>query len=465
MAQKFYTRLTKIGQAKYANAKGVGEQINMTQMVVGDANGRQLTPDQVQQQEAMINQVRVGPINHAYKDADNPNWLVLEQILPPAVGGWTIREVGIYDDQGDLVAYGNYPETYKPILDEGSSRTSTVRFVLMVSDTSAVTLKIDPSVVLATRQYVDDRDAEHAKSRNHPDADTKNKGFARYATLAESKKGEESKAAQTPAGGKAQLDDHRTEKEAHKAGQIALTEALEKFAGAGTVQAVLAMLGTGALKNIGNAAGELLSVGDFGVGISPSQRPCHDIDALDLLGRYYARGDWDEYKGDHPFNGGYALDVIAKGSNNITQTARVDYAEGFAQRVYNNGWRAWEYFAGVTGAFGSTGSGSITIPYYDGKTRRKLIIQMFQRVVGGPGTNLHDVASRYFNYPIAFPSRCHKLLVEPLDDPDSAVEGSEMSSALESYGRASGSVKLTRVRGSNTSGTETLILDCLAIGE
>lgn len=242
MAQKFYTRLTKIGQAKYANAVGVGEQINMTQLAVGDANGQPLTPDQVQQQEVMINQVRVGPINHAYKDADNPNWLVLEQILPPAVGGWTIREVGIYDDQGDLVAYGNYPETYKPILDEGSSRTSTVRFVLMVSDTSAVTLKVDPSVVLATRQYVDDRDAEHAKSRNHPYATTTAQGMAELATGTEAKARADKKTVLTPETGGLMLAEHEQAEVAHAAGQIS-SEVIPQAGDALNVQAVLSALG------------------------------------------------------------------------------------------------------------------------------------------------------------------------------------------------------------------------------
>ncbi len=189
MAQKFYTRLTQIGQAKYANAVGVGEQVEFVQLVVGDGGGQELTPEQVQQRETMVNQVRVGPINQVYKDADNPNWLVMEQVLPPDVGGWTIREVGVIDADGDLVAYGNYPATYKPVLEEGSSRTSTVRFVLMVSDTSVVTLKVDPSVVLATRKYVDDEIDKHEQSRNHPAATTTAPGFVEKATVTEAKNG------------------------------------------------------------------------------------------------------------------------------------------------------------------------------------------------------------------------------------------------------------------------------------
>ena len=200
MAQKFYTRLTQIGQAKYANAVGVGKQVEFVQLVVGDGGGQELTPEQVQQRETMVNQVRVGPINQVYKDADNPNWLVMEQVLPPDVGGWTIREVGVIDADGDLVAYGNYPATYKPVLEEGSSRTSTVRFVLMVSDTSVVTLKVDPSVVLATREYVDQHRLAHEQSRNHPAATEDAQGMVTFATGAEHREGDVSNRAATPAG-------------------------------------------------------------------------------------------------------------------------------------------------------------------------------------------------------------------------------------------------------------------------
>lgn len=141
----------------------------------------------------------------------------------------TIAELAIGDGGGNLIAYGNYPKTYKPQLSEGSSRTQTIRFVMEVTDTSAVTLRIDPSVVMASRKYVDDSIEAHAKSRNHPAADTKNSGMMRFATLAESRKGEESKAAQTPTGGMAQLDDHRAEEAAHNAGQITLDAVLSVF--------------------------------------------------------------------------------------------------------------------------------------------------------------------------------------------------------------------------------------------
>lgn len=149
----FYTLLTDIGQSKLANAIALGDTIEITHLAVGDGDGSMPSPDPGF--TALVNEVRRASINTSDVDEENPNWIVVEQVIPPDVGGWTIREVGIFDSAGDMIAYGNYPETYKPVLEEGSSRTQTVRFVMEVSDAAAVELKVDPSVVLATRQYVD----------------------------------------------------------------------------------------------------------------------------------------------------------------------------------------------------------------------------------------------------------------------------------------------------------------------
>ncbi|MGM0825700.1 MAG: phage tail protein [Pseudomonadota bacterium] len=178
MAQ-FYTLLTQVGQAKLANAIALGETIVITHIAVGDGGGSLPTPDS--DRTSLVNEQRRAQINRVEVDDENPNWIVVEQVLPPDVGGWTIREIGIYDEDEDLIGYGNYPETYKPTLDEGSGRTQTVRFVLQVSDTAAVTLKVDPSVVLATRQYVDDQRAAHEQSRNHPESTEAEQGMARIA--------------------------------------------------------------------------------------------------------------------------------------------------------------------------------------------------------------------------------------------------------------------------------------------
>lgn len=150
----FYTVLTETGQAKMANAIALGTTIEITALAVGDGGGVLPNPDSTR--TTLVNETRRASINRVEVDADNPSWLIVEQVLPPDVGGWTIREVGIFDAAGDLIGYGNYPETYKPTLDQGSGRTLAIRMVLEVSHTSAVTLKVDPSVVLATRKYVDD---------------------------------------------------------------------------------------------------------------------------------------------------------------------------------------------------------------------------------------------------------------------------------------------------------------------
>ncbi|HGY0940913.1 TPA: phage tail protein [Vibrio cholerae] len=163
----FFTILTKVGEAKLANATALGQTVQFEKLAVGDGNGVLPTPDQ--NQTALINEVRREPLNSVEIDPNNPNWIICEQIIPEDVGGWTIREVGIYDVDGDLIAVGNFPETYKPILEEGSGRTQTVRIVLQVSSSSSVELKIDPSIVLATREYVDKQDKAHEeKSNPHP---------------------------------------------------------------------------------------------------------------------------------------------------------------------------------------------------------------------------------------------------------------------------------------------------------
>lgn len=256
---KFGGFLTDIGDAKQANANALRIPWNITHMLLGDANGNDPVPDP--KQTRLVNQVYRAPVNQLSVDPDNPGILIAELVLPPNVGGWWIRELGLEDEGGDFVAVANCAPSYKPLLAQGSGRNQVVRMHLILSNTANVQLKIDPSIVLATRQYVDQSVEAHAKSRAHPDADTKNKGMLRFATLAESKKGEEAKAAQTPAGGMAQLNDHRAEKGAHDAGQIGLVEALEKFGGADTVQAVLAMLGSAALKDAGDAP--LLTLADF----------------------------------------------------------------------------------------------------------------------------------------------------------------------------------------------------------
>lgn len=155
MTAKYFAILTNQGAARLANAAALGTKLNLTQMAVGDANGTLPTPDPAQTK--LINQKRIAPLNLLTVDPANASQIIAEQIIPENEGGFWIREIGLYDDDGILIAVANCPETYKPQLQEGSGRTQTIRMILIVSSTSAITLKIDPSVVLATRQYVDDK--------------------------------------------------------------------------------------------------------------------------------------------------------------------------------------------------------------------------------------------------------------------------------------------------------------------
>ncbi len=154
MTVKYYAILTNQGAARLANATMLGSKLNLTQMAVGDANGVLPTPDPAQTK--LINQKRIAPLNLLSVDPNNQSQIIAEQIIPENEGGFWIREIGLYDDEGVLIAVANCPETYKPQLQEGSGRTQTIRMILVVSNTEAITLKIDPSVVLATRKYVDD---------------------------------------------------------------------------------------------------------------------------------------------------------------------------------------------------------------------------------------------------------------------------------------------------------------------
>lgn len=155
MSAKFYTLLTDIGAAKLASAAALGVPLKITQMAVGDGGGVLPTPSA--QQTALVAEKRRVALNMLYIDPQNSSQIIAEQVIPENEGGWWIREVGLFDETGALIAVGNCPESYKPQLAEGSGRTQTVRMVLITSSTDNITLKIDPSVVLATRKYVDDK--------------------------------------------------------------------------------------------------------------------------------------------------------------------------------------------------------------------------------------------------------------------------------------------------------------------
>ncbi|OTP93737.1 phage tail protein, partial [Gilliamella apicola] len=179
MSQKFYTLITQQGAALLANATTLGIPLKLSKMAVGDANGSATTPDA--SQTKLIHEVYKAPLNTLTTDEKNPNQIIAELVIPENQGGWFINEIGLYDEDDTLVAVGNCPTTYKPQLSEGSGRTQVIRMIFVVDNVNAVTLKIDPSIVLATRQYVEDlitsKMANHEQTTNHPSATTNSKGF------------------------------------------------------------------------------------------------------------------------------------------------------------------------------------------------------------------------------------------------------------------------------------------------
>ena len=152
MTAKYFAILTNYGAAQLANAVALGTKLNISVMAVGDGGGALPIPDPAQTK--LIRETRRAAVNQVSVDDKNPNYIISEQVIPENEGGWFIREIGLFDDKGGLIAVGNAPETYKPNLQEGSGRTQVIQMVLMVSSTESITLKVDPSVVLATREYV-----------------------------------------------------------------------------------------------------------------------------------------------------------------------------------------------------------------------------------------------------------------------------------------------------------------------
>lgn len=173
----FYMILTEIGKAKLANATALGNTVALAEVAVGDGGGSAVTPQDTDTE--LVNEVWRAALNGVSIDPDNANWIVSEGYIPADTGGFTVREVALFDDTGDMIAVGNYPDTYKPTLASGSAKDLYVKIIIEVSDASAVTLKIDPSVVLSTRGYVDEVAATKAdKTHNHDTVYAKLGGLA-----------------------------------------------------------------------------------------------------------------------------------------------------------------------------------------------------------------------------------------------------------------------------------------------
>ncbi|EOX4764900.1 TPA: tail fiber protein [Escherichia coli] len=185
MSTKFRTVITTAGAAKLAAATAPGgRKVNITTMAVGDGGGKLLVPDAGQ--TGLIHEVWRHALNKISQDKRNSNYIIAELVIPPEVGGFWMRELGLYDDAGTLIAVANMAESYKPALAEGSGRSQTCRMVIIVSSVASVELTIDTTTVMATQDYVDDKIAEHEQSRRHPDASLTAKGFTQLSSATNS---------------------------------------------------------------------------------------------------------------------------------------------------------------------------------------------------------------------------------------------------------------------------------------
>ncbi|HGX0653613.1 TPA: phage tail protein [Escherichia coli] len=185
MSTKFRTVITTAGAAKLAAATAPGgRKVNITTMAVGDGGGKLPVPDAGQ--TGLIHEVWRHALNKISQDKRSSNYIIAELVIPPEVGGFWMRELGLYDDAGTLIAVANMAESYKPALAEGSGRSQTCRMVIIVSSVASVELTIDTTTVMATQDYVDDKIAEHEQSRRHPDASLTAKGFTQLSSATNS---------------------------------------------------------------------------------------------------------------------------------------------------------------------------------------------------------------------------------------------------------------------------------------
>ncbi|EFB2134387.1 phage tail protein, partial [Escherichia coli] len=183
--RKFKTVITDTGAKKLAQAAAPdGNPVRLTHMAVGDGGGTLPTPDS--KQTRLVHEVWRHTVNRVILDATHQNRIIAELVIPPETGGFWIREIGVFDEHGDLIAVGNTAESYKPAVAEGSGRAQTFRTILTVSSTATVALTVDNTMVMATVDYVNDKLKEHEQSRRHPDASLTAKGFVQLSSATNS---------------------------------------------------------------------------------------------------------------------------------------------------------------------------------------------------------------------------------------------------------------------------------------
>ena len=252
---KYKAIITTAGAAKIAAASAGGTQLKIVRMAVGDGNGTLPTPNPAQTK--LVNEKYRAALNGLTIDKALKNHILAEMIIPANIGGWWLREMGLYDEAGTLIAVSNMAESYKPKLEEGSGRTQTLRMILIVSSTEAVQVIAGGDTVLATKDFVADAIAAHEKTRNHPDASTTAKGLVQLSSATTST--DETKAS-TPKALKA-VSDASMKKAAN------LSDLPDKAAARGNLA-----LGTAATKNVGLEGGQLMEVGAFGLGSGSRHR-------------------------------------------------------------------------------------------------------------------------------------------------------------------------------------------------
>ncbi|HFF9486907.1 MULTISPECIES: phage tail protein [Serratia] len=252
---KYKAIITTAGAAKIAAASAGGTQLKIVRMAVGDGNGTLPTPNPAQTK--LVNEKCRAALNGLTIDKALKNHILAEMIIPANVGGFWLREMGLYDEAGTLIAVSNMAESYKPKLEEGSGRTQTLRMILIVSSTEAIQVIAGGDTVLATKDFVADAIAAHEKTRNHPDASTTAKGLVQLSSATTST--DETKAS-TPKALKT-VSDASMKKAAN------LSDLPDKAAARGNLA-----LGTAATKNVGVDGGQLMEVGAFGLGSGSRHR-------------------------------------------------------------------------------------------------------------------------------------------------------------------------------------------------
>ncbi len=266
MTAKYRALLTEQGKTLLANAAATGQKLEITHMAVGDGGGSPTQPDK--SQTKLVNEKRRAALNSLQIDTGNSNQVIAEQVIPEDVGGWWIRELGLYDKNGVLVAIANTPDTYKPQLTEGAGRTQVVRMVLLVKGDANATIVADKTALLVSRDMLNAAIDEHARSRNHPDATLLAKGFTQLSN--DSNSASETQAA-TPKAVKTVSD-----------ASLKIAANLKDLPNKSIARRNLE-LGTAATCNVGTQASQLMEVGAFGLGSGPKHRE----ETISNLGEIY----------------------------------------------------------------------------------------------------------------------------------------------------------------------------------